>query len=269
MSAPPPGWYASPIAAGMLRWWDGLRWADVERPTVEDAPVTPEPWLPEPISVVRARDAASAAHRPRTVDVLTRRPSIRGRSAAPDLIRGTLDPHPEPVGPIVDAPIAPAVHLVSGRILAGLAGVVSALPMLGIGSIFLLVGLVGFVPEWEATRAGAGETSTHGVVVDQHETISSDGRSCSPEASFAVDGSLYRARAGFRSSGCPAVGSATTVIYTTATPWDGTARLPEPAGWLLLMAIFPVIGVGLVVGGLVAGGKGLVALVSGRRPERG
>ena len=120
-----------------------------------------------------------------------------------------------------DAADQPAVQLVSGRLVAGLTGAVAALPMLGIGAVFLLVGLVGIVPEMQATRAGAGETSTHGLVVDEHPTTSSDGRLCSPEASFVVDGTTYRARAGYRSSTCPALESSTTVIYTTASP--GTA----------------------------------------------
>ena len=59
MTTPPPGWYPSPDAAGMHRWWDGLQWTAHVRPTVSDAPAPAPHRTPEPAGALPAEYAAA------------------------------------------------------------------------------------------------------------------------------------------------------------------------------------------------------------------
>ena len=131
-------------------------------------------------------------------------------------------------------------------------GIGNGLKLILIGLVFALSGLF-VVPQIVSARVGAGETSTSGTVVALHESTGSKGsRLCSPEATFAVGGSTYSAQANYSSSSCPSIGSSITVIYLTADPTD--ARIPTSAGFLLLLGLFPVVGVVLLVVGI----RGLV-----------
>ncbi|WP_456846598.1 DUF2510 domain-containing protein [Cellulomonas sp. P5_C6] len=146
-------------------------------------------------------------------------------------------------------------------------GVANGLKAIGIGLVFVLVSVFFLVPEIMSARAGAGEASTSGTVVDLHESRDTDGtRMCSPEVSFVVAGSSYRARAHYSSSSCPSVGSSIGVVYTTADPSD--ARVPESVGILMLLALFPVVGVVLVVVGIRQAVTGSSSILSGVRRLR-
>lgn len=161
--------------------------------------------------------------------------------------------------------VADVLEAVAGNRRGG--GVANGLKAIGIGLVFLLVSVFFLVPELMSARAGAGEASTSGTVVDLHESRDSDGtRMCSPEVTFVVAGTSYRAQAHYSSSSCPSVGSSIGVIYTTADPSD--ARVPESAGILLLLSLFPVVGVVLVVVGIRQAVRGSSSILSGVRRLR-
>ena len=124
----------------------------------------------------------------------------------------------------------------------------TALKLILIG-IFFVVSGVFVAPQLLAARAGAGEATASGTVVDLHESTGrSQSRLCSPEAMFAVDGTTYTARADYSSSTCPSIGSSVTVVYPTADPSD--ARVPASRGSLLMLGVFPVVGLALVTVGV-------------------
>ena len=153
--------------------------------------------------------------------------------------------------------------IVGGRRSVG-AG--NGVKMIFIGLVFALSGLF-VVPQIMAARAGAGETSTSGTVVELHESTGSKGsRLCSPEVTFTAGGATYRAQAGYSSSSCPSIGSSITVIYPTANPSD--ARVPASAGMMLLLGIFPVVGVALLVFGIRGLVVGSSSITSGLRRLR-
>ena len=39
----PPNWYPDPSTAGMVRWWDGVRWTEHTQPAQTIAPSGPRP----------------------------------------------------------------------------------------------------------------------------------------------------------------------------------------------------------------------------------
>ncbi|KQY46757.1 DUF2510 domain-containing protein [Cellulomonas sp. Root137] len=268
MTGAPAGWFPSPDAVGTLRWWDGLRWTDEVRPSIEDAPTTPELWIPQP------RAGAEAEQTGRTgVPLLG---SARYAYGAP----GDVDATPTSVP--VSWPAPAAGPRPSGQIDADArqvgrtvrsrrpvrVGDLLAIPNLLIGIPFLLIGLSG-VPQIVATQVGVGEASMQGTVVDLHLSTSDDGgRMCSVEAEFVVDGAVYAARADYARSTCPAIGAETRVIYTTASPGDGEARVPDETGTALELAVFPAVGFVLVLSGLGAVVRGAVAALSRRRTAR-
>lgn len=146
-------------------------------------------------------------------------------------------------------------------------GIAGGVKLILFGLVFLLVSSFFLIPEILSAHAGAGESTARGTVVDQHvSTGSKGGRLCSPEATFVVDGTTYRAQAGYSSSSCPSVGSSITVIYPTANPSD--ARVPESLGILMLLAVFPVAGLVLVVFGIRGIITGSSSILSGLRRLR-
>jgi len=274
----------------MLRWWDGVHWTEQVRPTVQDAPVAPETWLPEPISALRAARVATRGA-PTSRLATPDRPEPHGETSVPTPRRqGVLPAYGTPAtlpygyeGPersdrgaspsFVAAPPAAAAEaqrVARNRFGAGVASMVVALPLLAIGSLFLFVIVVGgLVPDMMTARVGSGEAATLGTVTDQHARTHSDGdRQCSPDASFTVDGRTYRATADYSSSTCPAIGSPIRVIYPTATPGDGSARVPWSTGDLLLLGIFPLVAVVLTGSGGALTIRGATLVVAGRRRPR-
>ena len=132
-------------------------------------------------------------------------------------------------------------------------GVGNGLKLILIGLVFALSGLF-VVPQIMARARRCGrDVDRPGRWSRCTSRPSSKGsRLCSPEATFAVGGATYSAQADYSSSSCPSIGSSITVIYPTANPSD--ARIPASAGFLLLLGIFPVVGVALLVFGI----RGLV-----------
>ena len=108
VTTPPPGWYPSPDAAGMRRWWDGrTRWTAHVRPTVSGAPAPARPGVEPsaPADGVRGRVRGdrrpAAARRPRGRD-------RRARAAVP-LDRARRRWRADPAGtPWAPRPAAPA-----------------------------------------------------------------------------------------------------------------------------------------------------------------
>ena len=272
VTTPPPGWYPSPDAApGMDRWWDGQQWTAHVRP-----------------------DGVRTRPRPRRRRVPE--PGRSGHCRSPTLRRPTFEaepqhcsqPRPSRTAKAVSSPTAPAARTrygggapsfgsptqiqgaaeVFGGIVGGRrsVGAGNGVKMIFIGLVFALSGLF-VVPQIMSARAGAGETSTSGTVVELHQSTGSKGsRLCSPEAAFTAGGATYRARAGYSSSSCPSIGSSITVIYPTANP--SGARVPASVGMMLLLGIFPVVGVALLVLGIRGLVVGSSSITSGLRRLR-
>lgn len=335
MTAPPPGWYPSPDAAGMHRWWDGGQWTGHVRPTVVDVPapspqrgseaagampsgyaaayeataalqqrggiaaaigglgqqylatVLPTPAQPAPTFVPQQHAAADAqpwasaatpqsyggARTPQYGPAGTQSDGPAGVQpyGAGTSPNGGWAPAPGSGGPVFGGVGAAQVQG-AAEVLAGAVGdrrgggVGNGFRMILMGVLFALTSFF-VVPQMMSSRAGVGETATDGAVVHLHESTSDEGaRMCSPEAAFTVDGVSYRARAGYSSSTCPSMGSSINVIYATADPSD--ARVPTSAGMLMLLGIFPVIGVALVVVGIRALVVGSSSIWSGLRRLR-
>lgn len=277
MIAPPAGWYPSPDAVGMLRWWDGRVWTDHARPTVEDAPVTPELWFPEPRASLEALPQLPGApgvpaygsepwadlvppdrrSRPRS-----RRDRARLRRAARTQPNGAV----AGAGPQEIRGAVRAYEGLNGMRIQVKGGLLGALTQLGMGLGLLVMSVAG-VPGLLSAFTGPGETSTRGIVVDVGLTSRSDsGSTCSVEAVFFVDGEDYPARSA--SSTCLAVGSPTSVIYTTASPGDGEARVPEPRSTVLPLLVVPVLGLLFTVTAIMGAVVETKALVSRRRTVR-
>ncbi|WP_200940664.1 DUF2510 domain-containing protein [Cellulomonas sp. Leaf334] len=265
MPRPPAGWYPSPNAVGTLRWWDGRVWTEHARPTVEDAPATPESWFPEPRASLEALPLLSGAPGTPTygaepwADLVPpdRRTRVRRRRDRARLRRAARTP---PNGTVTAAraeEIRRAAHAyeeLNGQRMQVNGGLAGAVAQLVIGLVLVVICVLG-APSFLSAFVGPGETSAHGIVVDLHLSTSTDGgRMCSAEAVFVVDGEIYPARSGSASSTCPPVGSSTAVIYTTASPGDGEARVPEPKS-----AVLPFLGMPML--GLAFAGTGVVALV--------
>ncbi|WP_157453961.1 DUF3592 domain-containing protein [Cellulomonas sp. Root485] len=288
MTTPPPGWYPSPDAAGMRRWWDGTRWTAHVRTAMSDAPA-PVPTVAMPSEYAAAFEATA---------VLQQRGGLAGAigglgqqflstalaQATPATHAGggvVPQPHAaadpagtlQPYGSVVESPDgAPDQVQGMAEVFEGIAGgrrgagVGNGLKLIVIGLVFALSGFF-VVPQITSARAGAGETTISGTVVDLHESTDDEGsRLCSPEATFSVDGATYGAQAGYSSSSCPSIGSSITVIYPTADPTD--ARIPTSVGFLLLLGIFPVIGVALLVLGIRGLVVGSSSITSGLRRLR-
>ena len=318
MSTPPAGWYPSPDAAGMHRWWDGQQWTGHVRPAVTDAPAPPSP--PESVGALPSEYAAAFE----ATSVLQQRGGFAGAigglgqqllstalaQAAPAQAGphapGTFVPQPhapadsagtpQPYGSVGTQPYgsggvqpygsgnaypygggtpafgSPAQVQGAAEVVGGIVGdrrgggMANGLKLILIGLIFALTGLF-VVPQIMSARAGAGETSTSGTVVALHESTSDEGsRMCSPEATFGVAGATYSVQANFSSSSCPSIGSSITVIYPTADPTD--ARIPTSAGFLLLLGLFPVVGIVLLVVGIRGLMVGSSSIGSGLRRLR-
>jgi hypothetical protein len=178
--------------------------------------------------------------------------------------------------PTAARPYSPGKAEIAAGVVAGQAvsrastpagGVLAGASMLLFGIIFSAVSLM-IVPELVAAHARADETTTHGTVVALHESTGRKGsRLCSPEASFVVDGTAYRAQSGVASSTCPSLDGSVAVIYTTADP--GEARVRAAASSLMMAAVFPAVGFCLMLGGLVGVVRGGLSVLSARRSARG
>ncbi|MEZ0447583.1 DUF2510 domain-containing protein [Cellulomonas sp. ICMP 17802] len=308
MSTPPPGWYPSPDAVERQRWWDGVRWTGHVRQVETPEPEAGQPWLPQPRStfdpervVVVEGVGRSAPPGAGTVPQQTGPTAVQpyGMTALATTV-GPEQVGATPYGPPPDAstglprpavgygapspyaaaarPSGPeqtegAAALVQGLVgsprRTGGGGLVGGVMTLLFGLVFSAISLI-VVPQITSAHAGADETLTRGTVVDLHESTTRKGaRVCSPEASFVVDGTSYRARAGYSSSTCPTLGASVDVIYTTAAPGGGDARLPAPTSTLLMMAVFPVVGLCIVAGGLIGTIRGGASVLSGWRRTRG
>ncbi|MDQ0375580.1 hypothetical protein J2X26_003918 [Cellulomonas humilata] len=248
----------------MDRWWDGQQWTAHVRPTVSDAPAPAPQHVPEPAGGMPSEYAAAFE----ATAALQQRTLPYGQGGVQPY--GSGGTHPYGGGaPTFGSPtqIQGAAE-VFGGIVGGRrsVGAGNGVKMIFIGLVFALSGLF-VVPQIMSARAGAGETSTSGTVVELHESTGSKGsRLCSPEAAFTAGGATYRARAGYSSSSCPSIGSSITVIYPTANP--SGARVPASAGMMLLLGIFPVVGVALLVLGIRGLVVGSSSITSGLRRLR-
>jgi hypothetical protein len=116
------------------------------------------------------------------------------------------------------------------------------------GLVFLLVGLL--AATWMASdnSTHGDESTATGTVVDHEIRVDSDGdQMCSPIASFTVGGTTYTAGSHVSTNHCPDLGSSVTVIYTTAAPGDGDARVKDTTMFRWLVWLFPTVGLVFVV----------------------
>lgn len=129
-------------------------------------------------------------------------------------------------------------------------GIGGAVKMMLFGLVFFAVGMLLVKPMLiDAGTVGAGEAQTVGTVTERNESRDDDGdRMCSPDATYTVDGQVYTASSGFRSSTCPSVGGSVDVIYDVARPAD--ARIAPDDTFRLLGWVFPVAGALFFLAGL-------------------
>jgi len=119
------------------------------------------------------------------------------------------------------------------------------------GLVFGLVGLVVALFITNGNTTHADESTATGTVIAHTTHVDDDGKPlCSPVASFTVDGATHRASSNVSTSSCPAIGSAATVIYTTANPGDGGAHIKDTSPTVWFIWLFPLVGLVIVVAGL-------------------
>jgi hypothetical protein len=281
MGTPPPaGWFTSPDADGMQRWWDGAGWTSCARPTPApalapaDVPTQrPDPTLPtDPAEQLEKTTEALAA--------LQQQGGLMGAFAAvaSQALQSQLPP-PMPTGPGVEpygrrafgTPVpssggddgagtsiswragpfsggqGPDDDLGNRRRRSTRSGPVNQLV---VGLLFLVLGLGMAVFLMSDNSTHADESTVTATVVDHEIRVSSKGeRTCAPVASFSVGGATYTATSHISSSsGCPDIGSSVTVIYTTDAPGDGDARVQSTdATFWVVIWIFPIVGLVLVI----------------------
>ena len=234
----PVGWYMSPDGDTVQRWWNGSSWTTLTRPMTDPVGVpTQRTDLTRPVAAELASQIFASQLRPA---------APRGPGAS------TLhDPAvPEP-GP------ADTATIVSGR-LGQLWGDLSPgarrairvgpFGQLVIGLVVLLFGLIFAVALTSDDHTQADESSTVGRVVDHAIRVDSDGRTtCSPIATFQAGAAPYQADSLTSSQRCPDVGASVRVVYTTATPGDGHARVESTNPFVGLVWLVPLAGLVLAL----------------------
>jgi len=279
MGTPPPaGWFPSPDSDGMQRWWDGTGWTSFTRPTPTPADAPIEPWdssLPtDPEEQLEKTSQALAA--------LQQQGGLFGAFAAvaSQALQSQLPP-PTPTGPGVQpygrpafgasVPRSPHVYDVTdgqGPSVSWRVGSVSGgsdpddsfvihrrrrrrmgpVGNLLLGLAFLGLGLLFAILITNENSTHGDESTVRGIVISHEIRTDSDGdRLCSPVASFSVDGATYTAGSNISSSSCPGIGSPVTVIYTTAAPGDGDARVKSTGVLIWLIWLFPIVGLAITI----------------------
>jgi Protein of unknown function (DUF2510)/Protein of unknown function (DUF3592) len=281
MGTPPPaGWFTSPDGAGMQRWWDGAAWTSFTRPVEVPTP-RPEPPVaahgstahvpqnleetadalaalqkqggligafaamasevvatqlpPAAPTTPRAPGEVQAYGRPAYQNPFDQQPTQQPTSGGVSWHVGTRAGGSNPDGFVSEEsggfrrrrrPIRPV-----GRLFFGL--------------ILLVLGSLTAYLTTNENRTHADESTVSGSVVEHSTRVENGDSMCSPVASYTVGGTTYRASSSTWTRHCPAIGSAVTVIYTTAEPGDGHTKDSSPL--LYLLWLLPVLGLGIAV----------------------
>ncbi|WP_028049347.1 DUF2510 domain-containing protein [Cellulomonas sp. URHD0024] len=235
----PAGWFTSTDSDGMQRWWDGAGWTSLTRPV--PAPVdhpgqhadSPPPARSTPTDpgVQPYGSPAFGTPVPASPYVYEvtdgRGPSVTWRA------------EPIPGG------TEPSDRLVIHRRRRTRMGPVGQL-LLGLTLLAFGLLVAGMITDENTTHGD--ESTVTATVVDHEVRVDSHGdQICSPVVSFFVGGTTYTAEAHSATSDCPVIGSSVTVIYTTAAPGDGDARVKSTSLLNWLLWLMPFSGVVIVI----------------------